>query len=240
MLSLGWALRAPKKDLRAALPMSDSRGEFFYFWEGIANYKGAANILLVAHIDRVFEDDTPKRVLWHPQRRVVYSPTGLGADDRAGVWAVWELRRRCGCAILLTDHEERGALGAREAATVLSQRLRGFDFFIEIDRRGDSQAVFYNGEPQEFRQHVCQFGFTEHVGTFSDISILGRVAQRCSVNLSAGYLWEHTREEVLYLDWLENTVAKATRLILNSKKGEVFYELHPQLSSYHFPRRLYV
>ena len=47
-------------------------------------------ILLVAHMDTVFS--TPPQEIYHDQEQdVMISPYGLGADDRAGIYAITRL-----------------------------------------------------------------------------------------------------------------------------------------------------
>jgi len=187
-------------------------------------------VCLVAHIDTAQRENWGKKTIVHDKDQgILWSPEGLSADDRAGVWAVLHLYKTVPPEhqpyILLTDKEERGGIGATEAVDIFGDIL-GSDavsHFIEIDRRGANDAVFYNNEPEEFRRYVTLFGFEEAHGTFSDISILGFEFEKCGVNLSAGYYNEHTPRELLNTKHLENTVANV-RLMLedNARNPELW------------------
>lgn len=154
-----------------------------------------------------------KKVYHDSKQGIVWSPDGLGADDRSGVYACLELYKTHNCFALFTDYEESGGQGAREALTkMLPQYGNDISLFIEIDRRGNNQMVFYNGEPEEFKNFFASFGFKEHTGSFSDISILCRGTGFHGVNLSAGYYKEHTLQEYLNIKHLMNTVRKIDRI----------------------------
>lgn len=175
-------------------------------------------ICLVAHIDTVHSEDwATKRLVY--ENGVIRSPQGLGADDRAGVWAALELYRISPLEyqpyVLLTDKEEVGCIGAREAAMLFGSLFfsPAITYFIELDREGSRDAVFYCNEPVEFRYYVKSFGFTDTQGTSSDIRVLGPVAGKCAVNLSTGYYDAHTKTETLCVSELHVTMEKVREMI---------------------------
>ena len=54
--------------------------------------EGDIPIALVAHMDTVFK--TPAYELFYDRKKnVMWSPTGMGADDRAGVFSILQLLR---------------------------------------------------------------------------------------------------------------------------------------------------
>jgi hypothetical protein len=55
-------------------------------------------------------------------------------------------------AVLLTDGEESGCIGAREAVDTFGDKLKECIGFIELDRKGYKDAVYYNTEPDDWRQ----------------------------------------------------------------------------------------
>lgn len=170
---------------------------------------------LVAHIDTVQMDN--KKFIAHDKRQGIYwSPDGLGADDRAGVFAALQLFRRIPEPytpyVLLTHYEETGGYGAIEACEVFPQ-LKKVMAFVELDRKGADDCVFYNNEPESFIQYVEKFGFKERWGTFSDIYDLSNHFNICGVNLSVGYYYEHTNREYLVESELMATIRKV--IVLN-------------------------
>ncbi len=177
---------------------------------------GAQAACLVAHVDTVWDRKrvTP-RVYFDRQRRVFWSPDGLGADDRAGVFAAFMVRRQTGCAVLLTDEEESMGLGASAALADKSIRaaLAGHKLLVELDRQGARQAVIYSDQPTGFLPWVRSFGFRTGEGTFTDIALLGPALRLPAVNLSVGYYGEHTRAERLRLNELNWTIGAAVRMV---------------------------
>lgn len=214
------------------------------------NPKG--KVCLVAHIDTVFAEHdkinrsfncltpvstTPpqKQIFFDAKKGVLWSPDGLGADDRAGVWAALKLFKEIPepykPIVLLTDGEETGGTGAHEAATKFEEILEQVAFFIELDRKGDAEAVFYNWEPKEFTSFIKGFGFNESVGTFSDISIICPRVDKCGVNLSVGYENAHGKTEFLRIEALEKTV-KAVPKILEAHHKDPQEWVLPSYTSY--------
>jgi acetylornithine deacetylase/succinyl-diaminopimelate desuccinylase-like protein len=73
---------------------------------------GDIPVALVAHMDTVFK--TPVSNLYYDQRKgVLWSPEGLGADDRAGIFAIIKIiQEGLRPSIILTTGEEQGGVGA--------------------------------------------------------------------------------------------------------------------------------
>ena len=182
-------------------------------------------ICLVAHIDTVWDNGKVpvKRILHDKEQGLIWSPDGLGADDRAGVYAaiaifksVPEPYKPC---ILFTDYEEVGGLGAEEAANRFYKELSPCAYFIELDRRGSDDAVFYNGEPDDFIEYIEEFGFKQAKGSFSDISIICPAVNRCGVNLSIGYYGEHTAGEYLNTKQMRMTMKRVNNMLISHGKN---------------------
>lgn len=204
-----------KPNIKNLFPSTpDLAGKYFWFWQARRN-AASRNICLVAHIDTVYPctEESPTLVM-HGKQKVLHRPTGLGADDRAGVFAALFLRKLTGCMLLLTDLEEQYGIGAKAASRYLAPILRrDVDFFIEIDRQGKDDMVFYNNEPKRFRDMIGKFGFNERGGSFTDISILGRKTKVAGVNLSTGYYGAHTLKEYLVVDELILTIGKVAKIL---------------------------
>ena len=211
-------------------------------------------VCLVAHIDTVWDESTlpnkPKaqstlskkaqstslkqstignKLLIHDTKKgLIYSPNGLGADDRAGVYGVLKLLSTIPEPntpyVLLTDLEESGGAGAYEAVDLYREELANCTMFIELDRRGANDCVFYNSEHGEFASYIESFGFVEASGTFSDISIIAPEFERCAVNLSIGYYNEHTSKEYLNTNEMEVTIARTRKLIKDATKKAKHWE----------------
>ena len=72
--------------------------------------EGSIPIMLVAHMDTVFKK-APERIYYDSKKRVMWSPEGLGADDRAGIFAILKiLQAGFRPSICFTTDEELGSI----------------------------------------------------------------------------------------------------------------------------------
>ena len=202
-------------------------GKHYVLW-----HRGEGLPCLVAHIDHVYEEKGwDKRPILYNEE-YIWSPSGTAGDDRAGVYAVMKLFEVLEVNALFTDCEEKGGIGAWEACE--EPKLSSVPYFIEIDRRGERQAVFYNNEEillPEFARIISKY-FQIERGTFSDISILGQSLNVASVNLSAGFYNEHQQcSEYIHIPSLQYTIETIPKLI--EELGDKRYELPEPLWSYY-------
>ena len=183
---------------------------------------GDIPVMLVAHLDTV----------WHlpPQIKITSdgnewtSNTGLGADDRAGVFAILQIiKKGLRPSILFTSGEERGGVGASEFVNFFPEPPVPTKYIIEIDRRGKGQAVYYDCGNPSFENYVSSFGFTTHQGIFSDISFICPFWKVAGVNLSAGYYNEHTSNELLSIKDLKYTMTRVKRMLKDASNAK-YYE----------------
>ena len=190
---------------------------------------GNIPIALVAHMDTVF-DKPPKNIFYDQRKNVMWSPEGLGADDRAGVFAIIQiLRSGLRPHIILTTDEEKGCLGA-EALAKLPCPFEELNYVIELDRRGTNDCVFYDCENPDFVDYVEAFGFTETWGSFSDICEICPEWGVAGVNLSIGYQDEHSYTETLYVGPMLATIEKVKKML--KEKDIPFFKYIPSRYSY--------
>lgn len=201
-------------------------------------YPGKIPIMLVAHVDTVHQGP-PADLVYCDKTQIAWSPTGLGADDRAGVWAIMEiLRRGFRPHVLFTDGEERGLIGAGEAAKAFTPD--NVHCLIELDRKGKKDCVFYSNDNRKFVGWVSNFGFKEDTGSCSDISDLMPAWDLSGVNLSIGYYRQHSNEEHLRVNEALATIDKVIRMLKKPPKGKVSYvkkEYQWQYGQLHGTRR---
>lgn len=175
---------------------------------------GDTPICLVAHLDTVHKT-APNEMYYDREENVIWSPNGLGADDRAGVYAIMTLiKRGLRPTVLFTWDEEIGGVGAQNAATVLNLEDT-VDFCIELDRRGKNDSVYYDCDNPDFEEYINGFGFETAIGSFSDICFLCPEWKVAGVNLSIGYVNEHTAKEMLHVDWMMNTIDRVEQICLS-------------------------
>jgi hypothetical protein len=196
-------------------------------------------VLLVAHADTVFAGP-PSSVEWHGnlaiagkgggsankngsagyQSGYTWRSSGLGADDRAGCALAWTFRNS-GHSLLITDEEEDGCVGASHAAAEIAVELGSHLFAVEVDRRGDCNAVFYSVSTDAFENWILETlrsPWVRECGSFSDIAAMCHEAGICGVNLAAGYYYEHTSQEIFSLDAWQRTRAGVERLLAHADR----------------------
>lgn len=184
--------------------------------------QGNIPIMLVAHLDTVHKN-LPE-IYYDRQKHVLWSPDGIGGDDRCGVYALLKICETHKPYILFTTDEEKGGLGATAFNEYFKEvQLKDYiDFIIEIDRRGYNEAVFYDCGNKEFQEYITSFGFTKGHGTFTDISIISPAFDIASVNFSAGYYNEHTTTEHIFLDDLNHTINKVKEILDDTKNHKKY------------------
>ena len=169
-------------------------------------------VMLVAHIDTVHKEPPP--VVYHDQDHgVLWSPYGLGADDRAGVYALLSLSKQHKPYLLFTDEEESGGGGAHNFLDIYPKAFADIKMIIQLDRRGIKDSVYYDNDSDDFQAYIDSFGFATEMGTFSDISIICPEWEVNGVNLSVGYFNEHRKEEFLVLSFLHETIKKVSTIL---------------------------
>lgn len=187
--------------------------------------KGTIPIALVAHMDTVFK--SPVQDLYYDQRKgVLWSPQGLGADDRAGIFAIIKiLQEGFRPSIILTTGEEEGGLGACALCDAYPEcPISGLKYLIQLDRHGSNDCVFYDCYCPEFVEYVESFGFCERYGSFTDISFLMPEWNIVGVNLSVGYEDEHSKQEILYINYLFDTIKKVKKMLSETEIPDFKYD----------------
>ncbi len=189
--------------------------------DGFVYAIGDTPIMLVAHLDTVHKQ-LPIDIFYDTEQQVIWSPEGIGADDRAGVYAIVELiKRGHRPSVLFTWDEEVGGVGAQVAASLLNPEV---DYVIELDRRGYDDCVFYDCDNPVFTEYVESFGFKTNYGSFSDICYLCPEWKVAGVNLSIGYENEHTKTELLQVNWMMETINKVEEMLLDTNYDKDKFE----------------
>lgn len=196
---------------------------------------GNLPIALVAHMDTVFSIP-PTDVYYDKDKGVLWSPSGLGADDRAGIFAILKI---LSCtdnfrpSVIFTRDEELGALGAGELVKDFQHPVTTIKYIIQLDRRGTNDCVFYSCANQDFIAYIEKFGFLENFGSFSDISFICPTWGIAGVNLSVGYENEHSYIETLHIEPLLSTIEKVKRMLRERDIPEFEYIQAASIPLYH-------
>lgn len=170
-------------------------------------------VLLVSHTDTVWGDSKIKL----KQDGMVVSSScdkvGIGADDRAGIAALWSLRDT-GHSILIVPEEETGCKGSGYVAEHYNMFFSE-QFAIQFDRHGGKDLVFYDCDNEDFENYLLDHyvKYSTAVGSFSDICTLCPALGIAGVNISIGFKNEHTAKETLNLDEWHRTVTTTRKLL---------------------------
>ena len=176
--------------------------------------EGTIPVCLVAHMDTVF-GMLPEEIFYDHEQQVMWSPQGLGADDRAGIYAILTIiNQGFRPSVVFTTDEEVGCIGA--TALIMDYPECPFPnlkAILQLDRRGKEDSVFYECDNVDFEKYISQFGFSPNFGSFSDISTIAPKWGVAAVNLSVGYEDEHTCNERLYIKHLELTIERVKEIL---------------------------
>ena len=189
---------------------------------------GDLPVCLIAHLDTVFDQEKhkEKEIYVDTEHQVMWSPQGLGTDDRAGVFAIISIiQSGLKPHIIFTTDEESGGLGASALVKdFLDCPFKNANFLIELDRAHEKDCVFYSCENKDFEDYIIDFDFEYAIGTFTDISIISPRWGIAAVNLSVGYYQEHSSGEHLVIPYLLETIEKVKKILQNQKEHNIMYE----------------
>lgn len=179
--------------------------------------QGETPIALVAHLDTVFPYGK-RKIYYDREAQVIWSPNGLGADDRAGVFAILLIiQHGFRPTVIFTTDEELGCLGVDKLVLDYPEPPWPINYIIQLDRQGANDCVFYNCNNPEFEKYIEEFGFVSDFGSFSDISAICPAWGVAGVNLSVGYINEHTLQETLHVKFWKRTVKQVEKMLKKEK-----------------------
>lgn len=204
-------LRLPQMELKKTLKAElKSRGYPITDKPGYLYAEGTIPVLLVAHMDTVHRQPV-EQICYSADGAVAMSPQGIGGDDRCGVWMILQILRTTNCHVLFCEDEDVGCIGAKKF-TGGSLRPQ-VNYIVELDRRGNNDAVFYRCDNPEFEDFVTSFGFETAGGSCSDISYIAPYLETAAVNISCGYYCEHQRHEYIHLEEIELNADRVAQMV---------------------------
>lgn len=202
--------------------------------DGYLYAKGNVPILLTAHMDTVHKELVQDYYEYYDKEKdqhIISSPQGIGGDDRCGVYMILELIKTHKCSVLFCEDEEIGCVGSGKfCKSTFIDDLKDMKYLIELDRRSDNDAVFYDCENDDFTKFIeDNTGYTEAYGSCSDISHLAPAAKVAAVNFSCGYYNAHTTSEYVIIEEMLNTI-EVVRKLLDVECEQFEYIEKPLLS----------
>lgn len=199
------------------------------------------DVMLIAHMDTVHKEKCKKIVeIKKDGQKILWSPQGIGGDDRCGIFMITELLKTTSFrpAIVFCEDEEIGCVGAGKFAKWLNKNADtselNIKYLIELDRRNGNDAVFYYCGNKEFKEYITSAtGYVEAIGSYSDICEISPVLDVASVNLSCGYYKEHTLDHYVIVEEMEKTFLAVRTLLAGVDRVERFkYEEITYYSNY--------
>ena len=198
-------------------------GDGFLYAKGDGN----APILLTAHMDTVHKDKCKYiKVTRNKGETKLWSPQGIGGDDRCGIWMIWMIitRTKYRPDILFCEDEEIGGIGSSKfARSKYVSHLTDLKYLVDLDRANDKDAVYYDCGNLKFQRYIKEtIGYTKEYGSFTDICHLSPECDRASVNLSCGYYRQHTLEEYVIFEEMFATLKAVKTLLSKAKDAETY------------------
>lgn len=183
---------------------------------------------LVAHMDTLAYRE---RDLVQIDEFVINRNGVLGADDRAGIYAILHLIQttKNKPIVIFTNDEEASGKGVKQMIykKALDPYTDWIDMFIELDRQGSDDYVYYSDYlPDEFHSFAARYGFEESFGSYSDVADLTDEYQIPHLNLSIGYYDQHKKTEYLNLNELEATIERVAFMINDNEIPNVKIDLN--------------
>lgn len=220
-------LRMKQQDLLHTIRKTYADKISYYVEDGFVLISGDVPALLVAHLDTVHKE-TVREICISDNGNLIMSPQGIGGDDRCGVFSLMEIYKESPQKpwLLFTCDEETGGNGALAfcsayAKGFLSPALAQIKMIIELDRKGQDDAVFYDCDNKEFEDYITRKGFQTNFGSFSDISYIAPDLGVAAVNLSCGYYNAHTLHEYINIEHMNSTINKVLDIISEADSPDI-------------------
>lgn len=162
-------------------------------------------------------------------KKISGEPTGIGGDDKAGVFICLELLRELDtCKIFLAVAEETGCHGSKEANP---EFFKDVGYAIQFDStENDTMSHTLMGVPlykengdfiNKVTDTILEHGITEWRNhPYTDTMMLKRKFDFSCLNFAAGYYDYHTVNEYVVVEDVLNTLTLAKKVIaiLGEKK----------------------
>lgn len=221
-------IKMTQKKLFNALRREYGRDMAMFQNRGFILVKGEAPVMLIAHLDTVHSK--PVSHICKSNDGIWMAPEGIGGDDRCGVFCLKTVREQASVKpwLLFTCDEEKGGIGAHgfisrvlDKKSKIAGKLKALKYLIEIDRKGENDAVYYSCGNKEFESYITSKGFETDYGSYSDISTIAPELGVAAVNLSSGYYNAHTQHEYINIHHLGKTIERVIDMVNESVSDKI-------------------
>lgn len=194
---------------------------------------GTNPVMLTAHLDTVHKE-LPQQIVY--ENGMIYSPQGIGGDDRCGVYSIMRILKEIDCPVVFCEDEEIGGVGSEIFVTTkLFKDLKKsgkVQYVIDLDRKGNKDAVYYSLDNRDFEDFIEEKYWEGEWGSFTDICNICPELGVAGVNLSVGYYNQHTLSEYVVLSELEKTIEETKKLIKRTNPEAKFEYIEKHRSAY--------
>lgn len=199
--------------------------------DGYVYAPGSFPVVLTAHLDTVHKELV--KTFWGYKgkdgQHIISSSEGIGGDDRCGVFMILNILYNTDYrpTIIFCEDEEIGGIGSNKFLKDKVE-LPEVKFFIELDRGGATDLVFYDDDNVKFADWCEEVtGYKTAFGSFSDISHLCPSYKISGVNISCGYHNAHTTDEYVVLEEMMASIEATKALLEASKEIEEVFKYVP-------------
>lgn len=203
----------------------DTKGSFmFAMVDVVVDKNHPSRTIFSSHLDSVEYDVAGYNVLNVSKDGIMTVQGGgiLGADDGAGVWLMIKMMdKNVAGRYMFFAGEESGGIGSKFAVANYPELFSDIDRAIAFDRRGNkdvivSQYVGTCASPQfgialADALSCDEYPFDVADGVYTDTAEMIGIVPEC-VNVSCGYLNEHSQKESLDLVFLFSLLDKLIKL----------------------------
>ena len=184
--------------------------------DGFVYAKGELPYLVTAHMDTVHKKQCDRYSIHrHKGNHRIQSKDGIGGDDRCGIYMIVRMvLDGYRPSILFCEDEEIGSIGAGKFCQTDYINKLDVHYMIELDRANSKDAVFYDCDNKKFTDYILtNSGYSEAIGSWSDICELSEASGIASVNFSCGYYKAHTVQEYVIFEEMQNTLKMVEKLL---------------------------
>jgi hypothetical protein len=146
---------------------------------------------------------------------------------------IFEIIKKYNCSVLFCEDEEVGGKGADAFSESKLAKELSFNYIIELDRKGEKDAVFYDCDNEDFEKFITQDFYETAYGSFSDISVVAPFLGCAAVNLSCGYYNAHTKTEFVVLKEMERSIEEVCNILTRTTEDDVYEYIESAYSGYY-------
>lgn len=183
---------------------------------------GKSATLFSCHTDTVHRTAGIQKLVYDSSMEIIYKDDKepLGADDAAGIWILLQLiEAKVPGLYIFHRGEEVGGQGSRWIANKTPELLAGIERAVAFDRRGMTDIITHQAGgrccstkfAEVLADVLCMAHKPSPNGIFTDTANYTHLVSECT-NISVGYYHEHSADEVLDTNYLQELAQAACQV----------------------------